>query len=382
MHRLVVDNETEALYFSSGSRIFNPPWFRFDGHTGKRDESFKGAGWEDMAVASDGTIVCRSPGYGPFVVRYDRNMKPLPFKKGVTFKGVAGGWPDDGPVLYCGVQGHSNVHQDGIAVNPANGDIYVRAKEINKEWFDKMVPGGKSLPAEELAKLVDWLPPDYVKRGPEIKNGGVLLVWDREGNPKSAQAIGGLWRGNGIRVSRAGDAYISIGAAYGNGGYWEGLAEPDRSKLTAYRSFGNLGVIFKFLNNGTASLGTMTGKTPKEFAGVSWEYKGHAPSEPGDCGCCHSRFGSDGFDRLYVPAMHLYSVMVLDANGNQVLRLGRYGNADCQGKGSLVPEPDIGLGWVLAVEASDKSVYIGDQGNGRIVKAAIGYAAEENVPLP
>jgi len=75
-------------------------------------------------------------------------------------------------------------------------------------------------------------------------------------------------------------------------------------------------------------------------------------------------------------------VMVLDANGNVIMRLGRYGNADGQGKGSLAPEPDVALSWVLAVEASDKAVYISDQGNQRILKAAIGYVAEETVPLP
>jgi RNA polymerase sigma-70 factor (ECF subfamily) len=380
-HRLAVDRETETLYASNGVRIFNPTWHRFDGNTGKRDESFKGAPWEDMVIAADGTIICRSPGYGPFVMRYDRDMKPRPFKKGVVSKDVGGGWPADGPVLYCGVKGHSNVYQDGMTVNPVNGDIYVRAKEIYKSWYDKMVPGGKSLPPEELAKLVDWLPPDYVKRGPH-SDSSVLLVWDRDGNPKSAQAITGLWRGSGIRVSRAGDAYVSIGCAYGNGGYWEGLAEPDKSNLTAYRTFGNLGVIFKFLNDGRGSFGTMTGKSPKAFTGVAWEYRGHAPSQPKDCGCCHSLFGSDGFDRLYVPAMHLYSVMVLDANGNVIMRLGRYGNADGQGKGSLAPEPDIALSWVLAVEASDRALYISDQGNQRILKAAIGYAVEEAVPAP
>jgi DNA-binding beta-propeller fold protein YncE len=379
LQRLAVDNETEALYFSSGSRIFNPGWYRFDGNTGKRDESFKGGGWEDMAIASDGTIVCRTPGYGRFVVRYDRDLKPLPFKDGVAPTDVPAGWPAGGKALYCGVQGHSNVHQSGLTVNPVTGDLLVRAKEINKEWWEKVAPGGNSLPAEELAGLAGWLPPSLSKSGaPEAGGlGGILLVWDAEGRPKTVQAITGLVRGQGVRADSGGNLYMGCGYDPTGAG-WFGLAEP--KKLTGYRSFGNLGSVFKFVSKGTYPIGSMEDK--KSPAGAAWVYTGHAPCEPGDCGCAHSRFGLDRFGRAYIPSMQLYSVMVLDANGNVVLRLGRYGNADSQGKGSLVPEPDIGLGWVLAVEASDKAVYIGDQGNARILKAAIGYAAEETVPAP
>jgi len=75
-------------------------------------------------------------------------------------------------------------------------------------------------------------------------------------------------------------------------------------------------------------------------------------------------------------------VVVLDTNGNRILRMGRYGNADSQGPESLVPDPDIGFAWVRAVAASDTALYAMDFGNKRIVKAALGYHAEEEVPVP
>jgi RNA polymerase sigma factor (sigma-70 family) len=375
--RITVDRETETLYCSPGG-ISRPPWHKVDGHSGKRDESFKGSGWEDAVVASDGTILCRTPGYGRFVVRYDRNFKPKPFAKGVKIPQgeVPDGWPAEGPALYCGIAGHSNINQDGIAVNPVNGDIYVRAKEINAEWYAKAVPNGVSLPPDELAKIVDWLPQSIHSGGAGVRGlQGVLLVWDRDGNPKTAQAITGLIRGNGLRVDSAGGLYLSIGCWDPLKTGWVGLADP--KSVHHYRNFGNMGTFVKFAGKGSFPMGSMAGGKADSAA---WLHNVHAPSQPNDCGCCYSRFGSDGFDRLYVPAMHLYSVLVLDANGNHILRLGRRGNADNVGRGG--DDPHIGIAWARSVEASDKAVYIGDAASGLIRKAAIGYAAEETVPVP
>ena len=131
----------------------------------------------------------------------------------------------------------------------------------------------------------------------------------------------------------------------------------------------------------------------------------------------HTRFDLDGFARSWLPANHLRSVLVYDTNGNKILRVGRYGNADCQGQGSLVPDPappgrspeppasgrtstdgnaersgadeatpgrspDIGFCWVMAVGASDEALYAVDTGNQRTLRAKLSYAAEETVPVP
>ena len=101
-----------------------------------------------------------------------------------------------------------------------------------------------------------------------------------------------------------------------------------------------------------------------------------------NCSCHHGRFDVDGYSRVFLPAMHLFSVMVLDTNGNRILRVGRYGNVDSQGSDSLVPEPDIGFAWVRGVAASDTAIYAMDHGNGRILKAALSYEAEVVLPLP
>jgi hypothetical protein len=384
--RLAVDIETEALYYSSGARIFSPPWYRFDGKTGKRDEGFKTGGWEDMAIAPDGAIHCRTGGYGRFVVRYDRDWKPMPFKRGVPpavkinqpYSGEPpAGWPADGRAIYTGVGGHSNVWQPGIAVAP-NGDVYVRTQGVTQPWYGRRFPANKPLPADEVeAKWAEDMP--AWGKTPGAQGGGnfnLVSVWDRDGNEKAPSAVDSLARGGSIAV----DAFGSICVGCGNvaKGGW---AEMDKgSQPQTSRSWGSQGSVFKFVGlGGKFPLGNTAGNNFKDAA---WTYTGHAPCCPSDCGCAQSRFSGDLFGRLYVPAMQLYSVMILDANGNKIVRLGRYGNADCQGKGSLVPEPDIGLHWVLAVAASDRALYIADNGNRRVLKAAIGYAAEETVPVP
>jgi hypothetical protein len=51
------------------------------------------------------------------------------------------------------------------------------------------------------------------------------------------------------------------------------------------------------------------------------------------------------------------------------------------GKG--VPSaPDIGINWVAAIGVSDTALDFSDSVNDRVVKAALGYQAEETVSLP
>ena len=96
----------------------------------------------------------------------------------------------------------------------------------------------------------------------------------------------------------------------------------------------------------------------------------------------HARFDLDGFARSWLPANHLRSVLVFDSNGNKILRVGRYGNADCQGPESLAPDPDIGFCWVHAVAVSDEALYAVDTGNRRTLRAILGHHAEEELPVP
>jgi hypothetical protein len=90
----------------------------------------------------------------------------------------------------------------------------------------------------------------------------------------------------------------------------------------------------------------------------------------------------DYFARHWLPANHLYSIAVLDANANLIARVGRYGNADDTVNDVKAGGDGLRFVWPRAVAVSDSVLYVADQGNRRILKATIGYHAQAEVDLP
>jgi hypothetical protein len=138
---------------------------------------------------------------------------------------------------------------------------------------------------------------------------------------------------------------------------------------------------------------------------MSGIFPGASPVHQSGCTCHRSTISLDGFERVFVPAAQTCSVNVLDANGNIVMRIGAYGNADCRGEHSPVPDPETGelrprregdpddLKSPLAepdiafVEPSytavtDEALYVLDRSNARIVRAALEYDTEETLAIP
>jgi hypothetical protein len=110
-----------------------------------------------------------------------------------------------------------------------------------------------------------------------------------------------------------------------------------------------------------------------------------------DCVCSvNSRFDLDTYARTFASEVHLYRVVVLDTNGNVILRVGRMGNVD-DGmplvKDGKPPHPrSIGGDEVaimnclqLAVH-TDRRLFISDIGNYCIRSVKLGYHASERVP--
>jgi hypothetical protein len=92
------------------------------------------------------------------------------------------------------------------------------------------------------------------------------------------------------------------------------------------------------------------------------------------CVCLTSRLAVDGFGRVYVPDCFRFSVGMLDTNGNQIARIGRYGNADdCDG---------IRFAWPAFVGATGELLCVSDSVNRRVVVMKLSYAAEETVEAP
>ena len=94
----------------------------------------------------------------------------------------------------------------------------------------------------------------------------------------------------------------------------------------------------------------------------------------------------DRYGRVFAPESHRSSVAVLDTNGNFVLRLGRYGNAD-SGRGPDSPikvgAPEIALAYCtyLAADSGRRRLYLCDQGNSRIVGVRLEYEREVTLPV-
>jgi RNA polymerase sigma factor (sigma-70 family) len=392
MPRITVDRARELLYVNAPAGVVC-----FDGKTGEEDKAFfekvgksLAGKTESIYAAADGLFYARvgSGMYGPFVVRCTRDGKPVPFDHGVTVpRDLPSIFPKDYKCIWTGELSESNVHQKGFHV-AANGDVLARVTGCRTQWY-------------ELRKSGAPEPPDAVARfyfNADARNDRMgchlLRVWDKDGREKIWTAIPGLPYSHGVRMDRQG--FVYIGSMFSRPA---GQEAPDG--LTKHHiPDDTVGSLIR-LGDGSGSLPVSTIVSDKEGGGkgphhldqgyrwaeklwvdkFQWAYFGMTGMGT-NCSCHHSRFDVDDFSRAFVPAMQLYSVMALDANGNRIARIGRYGNCDSQGPKSLVPDPDIGLAWVRNVQVSDTAIYAMDYGNMRILKAALSYAAEETVPAP
>jgi hypothetical protein len=117
--------------------------------------------------------------------------------------------------------------------------------------------------------------------------------------------------------------------------------------------------------------------------GSLWYRPGFTVTAPlGNCHCYTSRFAVDRFGRVFIPDVGQFSVLVVDANNNPILRFGDYGNEDCTGAGSAVPEPKIPLAWPYAVSVGKSGVYVSDFINRRVLRIDLRSEAEGICPIP
>ena len=124
------------------------------------------------------------------------------------------------------------------------------------------------------------------------------------------------------------------------------------------------------------------------LSGSKWEYRSFGIcanrtegwGDPG-CSCMSSRFCIDRHDRLFVPDVFRFSVGVVDSAGNEISRIGAYGNVDSAGPGSAIPEPTIPLTSPNAVAAGEDKVFVADRKSRRLVVIDLTFAAEDTCPI-
>jgi len=195
-----------------------------------------------------------------------------------------------------------------------------------------------------------------------------IAIWDGFGKLLTADAVPAVEFSDGIALDRDLNLTVMAHRAARVGG------KPYFLKTTAS--------VVKFLRE--------TDKYPAPPKDA-WQYGGVGFAKPPHCSCYHSRFAQDCFGRSFAPEQDIFGVAVLDAAGNLILRVGKYGNVDdgqplaAEG-GPAKPRP-VGGDEVALFQAnyvgvhSDRRLFIADAGNGRIVSVKLGYHTEERMAL-
>jgi hypothetical protein len=274
--------------------------------------------------------------------------------------------------------GFSATQQNGFHVSADGAKIVTIVREIGKEWGI----------AHKLPFTDRWYQDAFIQ------------VYSSDGRLLAANAAGEIRGGNGLGIDREHNIYSAFAFTMPFGqGRLDGMVEdPPRNAISYWLDNGSLvklrdlggtypvGGVVPAKDDPTALKiygGTYRGKhgggrDDLAIAGGQWAYGGLTTQSFRGCSCGHARFYLDRGARVFVPANHLFSIMVLDANGNRIARFGRYGNVDDNDP----QHHGLHFTWPRAVCASDTAMYVTDYGSMRIVKAALSYAAEETVPAP
>lgn len=238
-----------------------------------------------------------------------------------------------------------------------------------------------------------------------------IHIWDRHGKLIRENAVPGLGVFNGLGIDKDDSLYVMSDS----GRYLNTKAFPNRQAgtLIKFKARGPEWGDVKILSSTREtkryapfvlmplSEDQYPKRTPDVSGGIrnsghawttgaEWFYGGVGITGAG-CNCWHSRFCLDTFARSFAPEPDLYSVAVLDAAGNLIVRVGRYGNAD---DGTpLAPHPllkaprSIGGDEVALVYPAfvgvdtDRRLFVSDVGNSRLVSVKLGYHVEEKVAL-
>jgi len=390
--RMVVDPIREEIYTSNGVNRF----WRYDGNTGKGEpltkagKPFNGV---DLAVAYDGLLYIRTgEGYSGPLERYTRQLEPAPLPEigsNVITKMVYSRYG----VGFC---------EKGLGVGPG-GESYVNFMYGWNKYFVAGFAGtGKAIKGLYLEGKVgrQKLPAGLDPKDPKNKSA-VDEVKQSEAYPAelTSSVVGPVPAVcGGVRVDLAGNIYVGAFVKP------KGFAPPAAfAKDPAYAGF--TGSVVKFGPKGGTFLGLPDAESKQPDApkieldakltaenGLA-VYPGIAPLSGGgygnngsSCVCRVARFDVDRFGRLAIPNCVTNSCVVYDNAGNVVCEFGQYGNFDSQyvppkSDKPLVAAPEIPLAWPTGAGFSERSIYVNDTYNRRIVRTDKTFAAEETCPI-
>jgi len=255
------------------------------------------------------------------------------------------------------------------------GNIYVidnHGREIGRFYEDDVAA---NLPAwvEDLHKTwrIDW---EKIRQGRTVEAGYNKFVYD-----PLVKSIGTLYKfgpkGGALLWRAAQGPYVQYRPQTNAQGKtkWDDWGYPSTPMPKRPATHWSASVV----GNGNE------GVFPQWQEGVEWEFlgvgsawgrynKGHS-----SCVCQTIRNCVDDFGRTYTPASHRSTVRMVDTAGNELLRIGSYGNMASHGPGSPVPDVAIPLLRPSATALSKKFLYITEERYPRILRVRLGYQVEK-----
>ena len=352
---------------------------------------------EDMAFSPDGFAYLK---LRDMVVRYDpATWREVPFDYGEERRnagaGVHGG-SRSANVISGAVFPGGGRHHGGLHVS-ASGHIAVSTV---------YGVGPESRTDGAQVHVEDGMYRTRLYPGRRFGGHGVIQVHvlDRHGRQVRVDSVPGLIENAyGTGIDERGDIYLLEASARRIGG------EMYFNDLTGTVMKFTPGRARAFTTSGAPIPLTSPPDRPLDLQsswveGAHWFYGGvgwsgfNATSGP-QCHCPNPRFKIDYFARSFTPEHHRFNVGVLDANGNLILRVGRYGNVDegmptgQDGKSDPralgIPPNPRSIGGdetalfsprALAVD-TDRRLFISDLGNARVASVKLGYHADHRTPL-
>jgi DNA-binding beta-propeller fold protein YncE len=416
--RLYVNPANRKLYVSENEHWVGGGSFHnlieIDPDTGKVRIVAIPVQWaEDMTFDIDGRVYLRQVEPAHRVLRFDfASWREIPWDYGEEGRDknlkIESGLPLPAMGSGCYSEGGLYVSPKGrLAVACSTGRMGAALTQA-AEW------GAVKNPVMDSGAK-PYQPPVYPGRNFVGLNGGCVHVWDSHGKVVIEDTAPGMSGIDGLGIDRDDNIYLmsQTPRVYDGKKYFNFIS----GTLVKVRPGRN-----KWLVKDGGPVPLPEGDRPKRspdisgytmgdtwIEGADWFYGG-----VGNCsfkiapGCIcwqQSRMTLDYFARSFAPETDQFSVAALDSNGNLILRIGQYGNADdgipnaevgtrnAEGKtpdGPMLAPPSprsIGGDEVALMQPShvaamtDRYLYIGDVGNGRIVQVKLGYHAEEKVAL-
>ena len=354
---------------------------------------------EDMCFDINGLAYLRTD---TIVVRYDsETWREVPWDYGeerpsVYFSSIGGG--KHTPVISgLPTPGHRPVcwHQGGMSISPRG---YLAVSCCSRSTPRKQ-SGGIRFRVTDIHGGKVYTPQLYPGRA----RWQEVHIWDKHGKLVHEDCIPGVTQLGGCEIDNAGNLYVLADSTRA----YNGMRYPNEMTGTVMKFRPKKGKVVS-VGRGVIPLSKAArlkrpvdvrgGSTGAAWVnGVEWMYGGagwfgfNTARAGGGCDCWHSRFCIDYFARSFVPEVGHYTVAVLDKNGNVILRVGQYGNAD-DGvplvKATAAPNARaIGNDEVALFHAAyvgthtDRRLFIHDAGNARVISVKLGYHTTRRIPL-